>query len=110
MPPAKEWDSIRAAFADGRTFTIADAGEAIRPVVNPMVAARKAAMHRRSASERLTTTSYESRSLDDVTAGLRAITRTLIGNRLGLQGCRPLVERVGRGLYRLHPRATEVEQ
>jgi len=98
-PATEQWGRISAAFADGRTFTTSDAAEVIRPVVNPMVAVRTAMKQRRSPEERLTTISYRSRTRDDVSAGLHCIAGTLISNRRGYRGNRPLVKMVGLGQY-----------
>lgn len=106
--PAKEWAAIAGAFSDGQTFTVVEAAEVIRPHVNPMVALRKSQIGRKTEGRATSWETYETRRLDDVTAGLRIIARMVIYNRLGRNGCRPLVERVGDGRYRLTERQVAV--
>lgn len=95
----QRFHAAREAFGFD-VFGAADLAEVLRPITNPMVAARTAE-NRRSASARYAGREYDNAASvpqrkDDVEAGLRAIARDVAGNWKK----QSRVEFVSRGRYR----------
>lgn len=97
----ERWAAASHAFGADE-FTSADLADAFRPLINPMVAARKAIAKREQMAKKrgepvYAPEVYDSRRKDDVEAGLRIIACSALNNWIR-QG---LVEPVARGVYRL---------
>ena len=101
------WKAIAEQFSDGQTFSTADAAEALRPHVNPMVAIRAAerfrARNRSGIKPKMGPEYGRARSNNDITQGLRCMAGQMLDNRLGRRGARALVHRVSRGRYQIIP-------
>lgn len=96
------WLRIQQTFADGQVFTTAEAAEAIRGVVNPMVAARACMNNRVSDSDwRSRTRPERTPRHDAVTVGLVALAGKALVNNV----CYGSLERVAPGQFRFVRRA-----